>query len=129
MISGSYPYMMAEHKSWRKQVLKILLINDFRSSEKNSSFYVKASKNLLFVSNQMTQYFFGWVFLLLKVFFFSLLLGKYCLIHLKILKRLKNEIITLKSYIKQDNVQLPHTIILFKLDFDVNFLCYVIYNF
>ena len=52
----------------------------------------------------MTQYFSYWVFLLsstnltLKVFFFSLLLGKYCLIHLEIVFRdLQNEIITLKS--------------------------------
>jgi len=50
--------MLAEHNSWRKQVLKILLINDFRSSEKNSSFYVKASKNLLFVSKSSDPIFF-----------------------------------------------------------------------
>ena len=30
-------------------------------------------------------------------------LGKYCLIHFEIRMKLKNEIITLKSYLKQDN--------------------------
>ena len=33
-----------------------------------------------------------------------MLCGKYCLIHLEIVKRPKNENITLKSYLKQDNV-------------------------
>ena len=42
-----------------------------------------------------------------KQIFLSILRGKYCLIHLEILKRPKNEIVTLKSYLKQDNFA-PH---------------------
>ena len=56
--------------------------------------------------------------------FFSILRGKYCLIHLEIVQRPKNEIITLKSYLKQDNVAPhPHTTLscLHELDFDVKF--------
>ena len=52
----------------------------------------------------------------------SLLCGKYYLIHLETVKRPKNEIITLKSYLKQDNIAPPpHNIILFQLDFNVKF--------
>ena len=46
----------------------------------------------------------------------SLLRGKYCLIHLEIVKRPKNN--------KQDNVEPPqpqHNFILFELDFNVKF--------
>ena len=42
-----------------------------------------------------------------KYIFLSLWRGKYYLIHLEIVKRPKYEIITLKSYLKQDNVA-PH---------------------
>ena len=34
---------------------------------------------------------------------------------------IKNVIITLKSYLKQDHVAPPHKIILFQLDFNVKF--------
>ena len=54
----------------------------------------------------------------------SKLHGKYFLIQLEIVKRpKKNEIITLKSYLKQVNVapEPPHNFILFELDFDLKF--------
>ena len=43
----------------------------------------------------------------------------------------KNLIITLKSYLKQDDETPPppHNIILFELDFNVKFLCYIFYNY
>ena len=56
-----------------------------------------------------------------KQIFLSILHGKYCLIHLRYLK---NEIIMLKYYSKQDNVAShvpPHNFILFELDFDIKF--------
>jgi hypothetical protein len=43
----------------------------------------------------------------MKSIFFKPLREKYFLIHLEIVKRPKNEIITLKSYLKQDIVA-PH---------------------
>ena len=58
-------------------------------------------------------------------YFLAFLIGKYYLIHLKIVKIPKNEIITMKSYLKQDHVAPqrgpPHNFILFQLDFDVKF--------
>ena len=103
---------------------------NYRKSYRYSkiNFHVNALKDLLFMSNQVTQSFSCWVFLLslinlaLKVnLFFSVLRGKYCSIHLEIVKK----IITLKYYLKQDNVapppSPPHNIILFELDFEVKF--------
>ena len=58
----------------------------------------------------MTQYFAFKVFLLSSNLFnmkSKPLRGKYCLIHLEIVERPKNEIIMLKSYLKQDIVA-PH---------------------
>ena len=61
--------------------------------------------------------------MILKVNLFKTLRGKYCLIHLEIVKRPKNVIITLNFYSKQDNVapHPTHNIILFQLDFNVKF--------
>ena len=60
----------------------------------------------------------------LKVNLLSLSRGKYCLIHLEIIKRPKKEIIKSKFNSKQDNVDPPppNNIILFELDLNVKFL-------
>ena len=97
------------------------ILTSRNKSDLTTNFHVKALKDLLFRSNQVTQCFSCQVFLLssinltLKIKLLSLLRGKYCLIHLEI----KKLIITLKKKIMLPPTPKQHYLV--ELDFDAKF--------